>query len=203
MKPEDFVVYVLDDDEEFLDALELQLKMEGWKTKCFSSPESFLNAYPENEHCIVLLDAKMPKLSGVDVLEIITVKNKNNPVIFLTGHGDIDLAVHVLKNGACDFIQKPVIPEKLFKAMNQAISRINDKQLQFSRVGFETLTEKEQKVLKKVRQGLNTREIAEALGMSTRTAEAHKWRAMQKLGVHKLSELLAVLSQLKESHSNQ
>lgn len=198
---EDFVVLILDDDEEFIDALSLLLTMEGWDTQSFSVPEKFLEAYPPDKPCIVLLDAKMPNLSGVDVLEEITVKNPDNPVIFLTGHGDIDMAVYVLKNGACDFLQKPVIPENLFKAMNQAIERMNEKLLKTATEAYNSLTKSELRVLNKIQQGLNSRETGEALGMSARTVEAHKYRLMQKLDVHKVSDLITVVQRVRSSQN--
>ena len=172
-----YVVYLVDDDIEFLDALSLLLESSGWKTLSFSNAKTFLNGYPPSEPCIVLLDAKMAPMSGIDVLEEILKKRNSDPIIFLTGHGDIDLAVYVLTHGASDFIQKPITPEKLFRTLANAENKIEEvakKNLELYReLAWNTLTEQELNILTKLSLGLTNQQIAEIYGISSRTVETH------------------------------
>lgn len=199
MNKDKYLVRILDDDEEFLDAIGFLLKTEGWRTVCFSSVEQFLNDLEDVPGCVIL-DVRMPMLSGPEVQEKLKTNGRLVPVIFLTGHGDLDLAVHVFRAGAWDFLQKPVTKTDLLAAIERAViedDRRRSQALRNSPVGrWELLTEREKVILRDVALFLPNRVIAEKRGISERTVECHRASAMKKLGLHKPAEVADLLKEI-------
>lgn len=197
---ENFVIRIVDDDEEFLDAIGFLLSTEGWETECYSTAEDFLNEEKFSSPGCLILDYYMPQMSGTQLQERLNQVDNNLPIIFLTGHADIDLAVKVFKAGACDFLQKPVKKEKLLEAIANAVNlcqRQMEDQFKNSCVYlYEQLTEREKQIFKKLTSLLSSKEIGEAFGISERTVECHRAKVMKKLHLKKMSELLQFNRQL-------
>ena len=197
---DNFVVRIVDDDEEFLDAICFLLATEGWETKGFSTAQEFLREETFNVPGCLILDFYMPEMSGTQLQEKLNEVENNLPIIFLTGHADIDLAVKVFKAGACDFLQKPVKKEKLLEAINNAVTlyqkQIEEKLKHSCTYLFEQLTEREKQIFKKLTSLLSSKEIGEAFGISERTVECHRAKVMKKLNLKKMSDLLQFNRQL-------
>lgn len=199
MKKDKYLIRILDDDEEFLDAIGFLLKTEGWCASCSSTVEQFLNDFDDAPGCIIL-DVRMPMLSGPEVQERLKANGMSVPVIFLTGHGDLDLAVHVFRAGAWDFLQKPVTKADLLAAIERAVEEDDRRRslaLSNSPAGrWDLLTEREKVILRDVALFLPNRVIAEKRGISERTVECHRASAMKKLGLHKPAEVAELLEEI-------
>lgn len=197
---DNFVVRIVDDDEEFLDAICFLLATEGWETKGFSTAQKFLREETFNVPGCLILDFYMQEMSGTQLQEKLNEVENNLPIIFLTGHADIDLAVKVFKAGACDFLQKPVKKEKLLEAINNAVTlyqkQMEEKLKHSCTYLFEQLTEREKQIFKKLTSLLSSKEIGEAFGISERTVECHRAKVMKKLNLKKMSDLLQFNRQL-------
>lgn len=199
MNKDKYLIRILDDDEEFLDAIGFLLKTEGWRASCFSSVEQFLHDFDDAPGCVIL-DVRMPSLSGPEVQERLKADGVSVPVVFLTGHGDLDLAVHVFRAGAWDFLQKPVTKTDLLAAIERAVDEDDRRRklaLRNSPVGrWDLLTEREKVILRDVALFLPNRLIAEKRGISERTVECHRASGMKKLGLHKPAEVADLLKEI-------
>lgn len=199
MLKDKYLIRILDDDDEFLDAIGFLLRTEGWRTSCISNVEQFLGDFDDSPGCVIL-DVRMPMLSGPEVQEQLKAKGMSVPIIFLTGHGDLDLAVHVFRAGAWDFLQKPVTKVDLLAAIERAVAEDDRRRsvaLLNSPVGrWRLLTEREKVILRDVALFLSNRVIAEKRGISERTVECHRASAMKKLGLHKPAEVAALLKEI-------
>ena len=200
MNKDRYLIRILDDDEEFLDAIEFLLKTEGWRTAGFSSPFKFFDSLDDSPGCIIL-DARMPSLSGPEVQDKLKQMHKRMPIIFLTGHGDLDLAVHVFRAGAWDFLQKPVSKTALLQAIERALAEDDArrrKAIEQSPAGrWQLLTQREKDIVRDVALFLSNKAIAEKRGISERTVESHRASALKKLGIHKPAEIAELMSSLK------
>lgn len=194
------LIRLVDDDEEFLDAVTFLLQIEGWRTVTFSGGLEFLESSDDTPGCIIL-DARMPDLTGPEVQDRLEQKGIRLPIIFLTGHGDLDLAVHVFRAGACDFLQKPVKRDNLIAAVTRAVTRDferRDKEARDTPLGrWDLLTEREKEIISDVAKFLSNRAIAEHFGISERTVEAHRASGMKKLGLHKPEETARLMEALR------
>lgn len=199
MKKQDYVIRILDDDEEFLDAINFLLTTEGWKTAVFSSASEFLSNIGDAPGCIIL-DVRMPVLSGPEVQAQLIEKRTRLPIVFLTGHGNLDLAVHVFRSGAWDFLQKPITKTALLTAIERAIAEDDKRRevaLQGSPLGrWQLLTQREKEIVRDVGLFLSNKAIAEKRGISERTVESHRASALKKLGIHKPSEIAQLIRAL-------
>lgn len=203
------VIRILDDDEEFLDAMVFLLTTEGWEVQAFTNAKAFLASLDARPGCIVL-DARMPELSGPAVQEQLLKLNCELPVIFLTGHGTLDMAVHVFRNGAYDFLQKPVQTGALLATVQRAVEadRLHrlDAQAHSPMQRYQQLTEREKDIIADVAQSLSNRAIAEHFGISERTVEAHRSSAMHKLGLrkpHEVAQFLQILEAFRSHQTNE
>ena len=187
------IVRIVDDDSDLSSALKFFIELDGWHTAVYNDARSFLAAdLPSVPGCLVL-DVRMPGLSGLEC---------QIPIIFITGHGDVDMAVQAMLGGAIDFLQKPVDENRLLADIRKGV-RLSCERL-FGTVSdeqaadrFSALTEREQEIVRLVAQGLSTRAIAERLGIAMKTAEAHRSSGLKKLGTHDPKTISQLLSQLK------
>ncbi len=193
-------IRILDDDPEFLDAISFLLKTEGWKCDAYTDADEFLRELTDKPGCIIL-DMRMPALSGTDVQALLGRHGCRVPIIFLTGHGDLDLAVKVFRAGATDFLQKPVSRDHLIEAIERAVA-LDDERRRLAWANspagrWDNLTDREKEVVRDVAARLSNKVIAEKRGISERTVEAHRASALKKLGIHKPAEAADLLLQLR------
>jgi FixJ family two-component response regulator len=188
-------IFVVDDDASFLTAVTRLLRAGGYAVKTFSSADEFVkNPLPDSTGCIIA-DLHMPGMNGLDLQESLAKTGVPLPMIFLTGHGDIPTSVHAMRNGAEDFLTKPVNREKLFAAVQRALARnlrereAHTKQRE-RRALYETLTPREREVLAHVIQGQLNKQIAADLDTAERTIKAHRAQVMAKLQVQSVAELV-------------
>ncbi len=187
-------VRIVDDDDALRDALRFVLETEGWRVADFSDAERFFVEDLPSEPGCAILDIRMHGMSGMEAQSVMAERCIDLPIIFLTGHGDIDMAVAAMQYGAVDFIAKPVDHERLLKAIAYAASLNLSKRSGRAYPGeilekFALLTDREKEIARLLAQGRINREIAERLGIAQRTVEVHRAAVLKKLGVKKVSEL--------------
>lgn len=187
------LVRLIDDDDSFRSSQKLFLGMCGFDTVDYPSATAFLeDIRPERPGCI-LLDIRMPGMTGIDLQRILKDRGISLPIIFLTGHGTVETAVQTLKIGAFDFIEKQGDPMRLRDAVSKACERAEaDAKMQSEAAGrqrqFDELTPREKEVVTRAAQGLSNKEIAEALGIGAETVKMHRANAFGKLGVQSALE---------------
>ena len=186
-------IYVVDDDEAVRDSLEALLSSEGFETAPCSSAEEFLRHFDPPGAACVLLDVRMPGMDGLTMLERLGDDRKGVPVVILTGHADVPMAVRAIRAGAADFVEKPFAAGRLLESIRGAIARRTpsagaaDPALG---ARFAELTPREREVMEQMVVGLPNKLIAHKLGMSPRTVEIHRGRVMHKTGANSLSHLV-------------
>ncbi|HWA37664.1 MAG TPA: response regulator [Burkholderiales bacterium] len=184
-------VYVVDDDEAVRDALGMLLRTAGLRVETYASANEFLeHARPSPPACIVL-DIRMPGMSGTALQERLAGRAERLPILFVTGHGDVPMAVEAMKKGAYDFIEKPFDDRRLLRQVLDALEErpagVRPSPATSERLAH--LSAREREVLERVLAGRSSREIAAALAISVKTVEFHRARIMQKLGVRSAAEL--------------
>ncbi|HYD31321.1 MAG TPA: response regulator FixJ [Azospirillaceae bacterium] len=188
-------VFVVDDDDALRDSLSLLVETAGYKVETFPAGEPFLDAFdPERPGCL-LADVRMPGMSGLDLLRELKRWGATLPVIVITGHGDVAMAVSALKDGALDFIEKPFDASVLMDSIRDALDRQDRDQrsrLEAQEIldRMDTLTPREREVMDLVVAGHSNKVIAGRLDISTRTVEVHRARVMEKMRARNLSELV-------------
>ena len=191
------LVHVADDDDAIRRSVAFALKTSGFRVQVYESGSELLKQGPDIEPGCILLDIRMPGMDGLEVQEALKAKGVTLPVIIMTGHGDVSLAVRAMKAGAVDFIEKPFQKAVLLGAIEQAMGRLNHaqtnrEQASEAAVKLKALTPRERDVLDGLAKGLPNKSIAYDLGISPRTVEIHRANLMSKLGVHSLSEALRI-----------
>lgn len=189
------VVHVVDDDASFLTAMARLLRAGGYEVKTFPSAANFLQHPPADAPGCVIVDLQMPGLSGLELQDALATRGNPLPVVFLTGHGDIPTSVHAMRQGAEDFLTKPVKRQDLFEVVQRALARAVKEREQRARqlelrARFDTLTPREREVLRHVLSGQLNKQIAGDLGTSERTVKAHRANIMAKLHVQSVAELV-------------
>ena len=193
-------IHVVDDDEAMRDSMTWLLEGEGYKVACYNSAASFLAARNAHMRGCLVLDVRMPEMSGLELHERLETLGSQLPIIFVTGHGDVPMAVGALQRGACDFIEKPFNNEDLLTRIRRALeldSQRSARQQRDSAIAqrLEQLTQREHEVMQLVVAGKLNKQIADTLDISMKTVEAHRARVMEKMGVRTLAELVkAVMS---------
>jgi len=188
-------VFLVDDDASVRKGLSRLLRSAGLHVETFASAHDFLNHGPfEGNGCLVL-DIRMPGLSGTDLFKELRKTDYSLPVVFVTGHGDIPTGVQAIKEGAVDFLTKPIDEEELLTAVRAALARDvveHEKHVDETHVRqrLQTLTDREHEVLRYVITGMLNKQIAHALGISEKTVKVHRGRVTEKLGVHSVAELV-------------
>ena len=193
-------IHVVDDDEAMRDSMSWLLEGEGYKVACYNSAASFLAARNAHMRGCLVLDVRMPEMSGLELHEKLEALGSQLPIIFVTGHGDVPMAVGALQRGACDFIEKPFNNEDLLTRVRRALELDNQRSARQQRDSaisnrLEKLTQREREVMQLVVTGKLNKQIADSLDISMKTVEAHRARVMEKMGVRTLAELVkAVMS---------
>ncbi len=188
-------VYVVDDEPLVRDSLQFLLESAEVAVRTFPSAAAFLAAVPPQATGCLLLDLWMPEMDGEALHNQMLTRGYTLPVILLTGHGDVPVAVAAMKRGAFDFLQKPANPEYLLSLLARAL-RADSEQREFARqrrqleARYATLTEREAEMMRLVCQGLNNREMAVQVNVSTKTIEVHRGRVMHKMQATSLAELV-------------
>ena len=189
------VVYVVDDDPFVREALERLLRSAGYKAVTFQSALEFLDFnHPDTPGCVIL-DIKMPELSGLDLQDRLTETGISFPIIFITGHGTVPTSVRALKAGAMDFLQKPFEERALLDAVSRGIEkhrrlRQAQKEMKVLQTKMDTLTPRECEVFRLVASGMLNKQIAFDLGTVEKTIKVHRARVMQKMGAESLADLV-------------
>ncbi len=195
MTEEKPVVYVVDDDPSVRKALERLLRSAGHEAKTFPSALEFLDfTHPDAPGCLVL-DIKMPGLSGLELQDRLADKGISLPIVFITGHGTVPASVRALKAGAMDFLQKPFEDRDLLDAVSQGIEkdrrrRHEQKEMKKLRAKWDTLTTREREVFRLVVTGMLNKQVAFDLGITEKTIKVHRGRVMEKMGAQSLSDLV-------------
>ncbi|EKO3800692.1 response regulator transcription factor [Vibrio harveyi] len=190
-------LYIVDDEEPVLESMAFMLESYGYEVEAFSSGIDFLNNAELSAPGCVLLDSRMPEMRGQDVHHVMNEKFSPISVIYLTGHGDIPMAVDALKDGALDFFQKPVDGNALVLAVDNAMAQSlkNGEKLSAKQV-LQNLTKREKEVLGLVVKGMKNQEMADSLCVSLRTIEVHRSNVMKKLEAESLAVLIRKVGHL-------
>jgi two-component system, LuxR family, response regulator FixJ len=191
-------VFIVEDDAAVRDSLGLLLGLQGFRTQAFSCAEDFLRVYQPSWAGCLLLDVRMPGMSGLELQESLRQQSMALPIIIMTAHGDIATVRTALRSGAVDFLEKPVDPDALLGAIRTALDadaarRRAALDAEGTRQRLSVLTARERQVMELVAKGCHNREIATTLGISPRTVEVHKARVMEKLQVQSVPELVRIV----------
>jgi len=191
------LIHLVDDDEAIRRSAGFMLKTSGFRVQSYESGDHLLKSAASLEPGCILLDIRMPGMDGLEVQQALKERGVGLPVVIMTGHGDVTLAVQAMKAGAVDFIEKPFEKAVLLGAIDQAFSRLDRssearERAKEAEVQLNGLTAREREVLDGLAQGLPNKTIAYDLGISPRTVEIHRANLMSKLGVRSLSEALRI-----------
>ena len=195
--PKRGTVYVVDDDEAVRDSLQWLLEGKDYRVRCFDSAESFLARYDAREVACLIVDIRMGGMTGLELQDKLLGRKSPLPVVFITGHGDVPMAVDTMKKGALDFIQKPFDEDALVTIVERMLERAResfaDHQQAASREALlSKLTTREAQVLERIVAGRLNKQIADDLGISIKTVEAHRANIMEKLGANTVADLLKI-----------
>lgn len=195
MKPQPPTVFVVDDDGAVRGSLRLLLKSVGLNVRTFDSGQAFLDEYSDELSGCLILDVRMPDITGSALQRELNLRGCLLPVIFITGHGDVSMAVEAMQNGAFDFVQKPFHDQDLLERVQRALERdertraaLAEKQILRDR--FDSLTPREREVLDQLILGASNKVMAYELNISQRTIEIHRARIMEKMQAESLAELV-------------
>lgn len=196
-------VFVVEDDEAVRDSLELLLKSDGKPVKTYESANAFLKDYSDKMAGCIVLDIRMPGMDGMELQKKLNEKHSILPIIFVTGHGDVPMAVDAMKEGAVDFIQKPYREEALLDKIEAALKQdleqrksLDEKQEIIRRI--KSLTPREHEIMDRMIAGQANKVIAIELEISQRTVEIHRSRVMHKMGTHSLAHLVRMVLSVKD-----
>ena len=195
MENQDFCIYIIDDDKGIRDSLTWLIKSVGYETDAFENAESFIANIPDRKLGCVIADIRMPGMSGLKLYKKLELMQFQLPVIIITGHGDISMAVNALKDGVFDFVEKPFDDEVILESIRLAVQVCEHEQEQRSihemlSARFKSLTSREKQVMEKIAQGLSNKQIAAALNISIKTVEVHRSRVMEKMQADSLAALV-------------
>lgn len=202
MKPPDnAIVFIVDDDDRMRAATQRLLKTVGLRSEPFAKPQDFLQKeIPDAPSCLIL-DVRLPGMSGLDLQQILNERGVKIPIIFITSHGDIPMTVRAMKSGAVEFLTKPFRDQDLLDAIQQALvreeeARQQNREIQKLKQRYEKLTAREREVMGLLVSGMLTKQIASRLGTSEVTAQVHRGQVMHKMGVNTAVELGRIAEKL-------
>jgi two-component system, LuxR family, response regulator FixJ len=198
------VIMVVDDDAGVRSAMRALLKSVGLESQLFTSAREFLAAYQPAQPGCLLLDIRMPGMSGLELQQQLNLRGAVLPVIFMTGHGDVPMAVEAMQQGAFDFLQKPFRDQDLLDRIQRALVKDAESRATLGehsriRIHLESLTAREREVLDLLTQGKQNKAIAQDLGVSPRTIEIHRARVMEKMDAQSVAELVRMMLDLKHA----
>ncbi|TCS61357.1 response regulator transcription factor [Varunaivibrio sulfuroxidans] len=198
---QDVVVFIVDDDEAVRESLSWLISSVGHTVKSFDSAQNFLKTFSPGTQGCVLVDVRMPGMSGLDLQRMLVRQPTCMPVIIITGHGDVQMAVRAMKDGAFDFVEKPFNDQVILDLVHGALEECHRRSAQKAehmRVlnRMDTLTPREREVLELIIEGETNKEIAYALDISDKTVEAHRARVMEKLQARSLADLVKKITEL-------
>jgi len=199
----DQCVYIVDDDEAMRDSLLWLLESQGFAVTAHSSAEAFLAACHDDMSGCIVLDVRMPGMSGLELYEKLNARHCRLPVIFITGHGDVPMAVSALKKGAVDFIEKPFSDKDMLRLIAQCLE-LDRAAREQNRLGAETarrlaaLTEREIEVMNLIIAGKLNKQVADILSISIKTVEVHRARIMDKMKVRSLAGLVQAVMRVRQ-----
>src|ERR1700739_3810281 len=207
MQPATPTVYVVDDDEGVRNSLGFLRKSVGLTTRALSSASEFLEAYKQNQPGCLVLDVRMPGMSGIELQQQLNLRGATIPVIFITGHGDIPMAVEAMQHGAFDFLQKPFRDQDLIDRIQRALERDAHNRAALAqhdriRARFESLTPREREVLSLMTSGKPNKVMAADLGVSQPPLEIPRARVMDKTGAASLAQLVRMAMDLESQPKN-
>lgn len=191
-------VYLVDDDADVRDSLRRLLESQDYRVEAYDSGEEFIAKYDPNAIAVLLLDQRMPGMPGTEVQDHLIARKATIPIVFLTGHGDVPMAVSALKKGAADFLQKPVKIEILLPLISRLLSEAREQRVKSERQSLNEamlskLTPREQQVLERIVAGRLNKQIADDLGISIKTVEAHRASIMDKTNSGTVADLMRVV----------
>jgi two-component system, LuxR family, response regulator FixJ len=194
---------LIDDDEAVLDALRRYLARHNVKTFCFEAAKDFLTALDQGEQfdCIVC-DVRMPQMSGLELVQHLNERSYARPVILITGHGDVDMAVAAIKNGAFDFIEKPFDEARLLASIHRAVEKGRQSEsaaaeLEMLQSRFNALSLRQRQVMELAAAGLSSKEIGIRLSISPKTVDNHRSWVMERMGARKLADLIRMAMRIQ------
>ncbi|WP_290703958.1 response regulator transcription factor [Amphritea sp.] len=201
MNENDTVIYLVDDDQSVLEALGSLVRSIGLKVACFSSAYEFFDAVSTRARGCLILDVRMPEMSGLDVQKKLSELGDELPIIFISGHGDIPMAVKAIKAGAVDFLTKPFREEELLSAIRTALqidieASENLNEIEDIKTHYATLSFREKQVLPFILKGLLNKQTAVELGISEATVKVHRHNLMKKMSVNTLPDLVRITQRL-------
>lgn len=190
-------VYLIDDDEAVRDAMSMLLSSADHAFQCFASAEDFLQHHDASWRGCLILDIRMPGMTGLELQKRLLKTGSTLPIIFITGHGDVPMAVEAMRQGAIDFLRKPISETDLLNRIQQALEHESDlikqmKSRKLSMARIETLTQREKQIFKQVAEGHANKAIAIDFGISERTVEVHRSQVMKKLEAKTLAQLVRI-----------
>ena len=190
-------IYVVDDDEAVRDSLQWLLEGKDYRVRCFDSAESFLSRYDPREVACLLVDIRMPGISGLELQDRLIERKSPLPIVSITGHGDVPMAVTTMKKGAMDFIPKPFKEEELLSVVERMLDQAREAFADYQHAAnrdalMGKLTARESQVLERIVAGRLNKQIADDLGISIKTVEAHRANIMEKLNANTVADLLKI-----------
>ena len=205
MNERDAVLFVVDDDDAMRRSLAYLFDSAGWRVASFESAHDFLDRYAGHVPGCLVLDVRMPLMSGLELQQTLKDHGVHLPIIFLTGHGDLAMAVHAMKTGACDFLEKPCKDQVLLDAVTRAVQRSIEEcristRTRTAQTALAALTAREREVAELMAAGKPNKIIARELGISDKTVQVHRHNTMEKLDVHSAAEITHLLMKAKAGH---
>jgi RNA polymerase sigma factor (sigma-70 family) len=196
------IVFVVDDDPSVRSSLKFLLSTVGLQVESFDSADAFLHKKAADAPSCLVLDVRLPGLSGLDFQRELAARNARIPIIFLTGHGDIPMSVRAMKAGAVEFLTKPFRDQDLLDAVRIALDRDRarreqDKEVMILQRRFDSLTSREQEVISMVVSGMLNKQIADQLGTAESTVKVQRSRAIEKMHAESLVDLIRMIEKLK------
>jgi FixJ family two-component response regulator len=193
--PKKGTVYVVDDDEAVRDSLQWLLEGKDYRVRCFDSAESFLSRYDPREVACLIVDIRMGGMTGLELQDKLIERRSPLPIVFITGHGDVPMAVNTMKKGAMDFIQKPFKEDDLVSLVERMLDSARESFSEHQNAAnrdalLSKLTGREAQVLERIVAGRLNKQIADDLGISIKTVEAHRANIMEKLNANTVADLL-------------
>ncbi|EDL60448.1 response regulator transcription factor [Gimesia maris] len=200
----EFYVYIIDDDPDVLDSIAYLLRTSGYTVKPFNSVFSFLESNDLETPGCVLIDLIMPEISGIEAMQLLDKRQIRFPVIIMSAYGDIEKAVSAVKQGACEYLEKPFAKNKCIQAVetartiwNQRTDETGDNGIQYLQL-YDGLTRREKQVFHLIAEGHSGKQIANSMTISYRTMEKHKANVLNKLGVSSTTDIVHILYKIKD-----